>query len=89
VAGGHAADDLLGAGLLRISVDFVLDRLIKLECCELGIDRRAVKKEIGPASSGLDKAETFVGIERAYFSILHLFSLVVRCEAGNDEWNSW
>ena len=71
VARSHAADDLLGAGLRGIRIDFVLDRLFELEGRELGIDRRAVKKEIGPASSGLDKAETFVGIERAYFSILH------------------
>ena len=71
MAGRHAADDLLGAWFLCVGVDFVLDCLFELEGGKFGIDGRAVKKEIGPTTSGLDEAEAFVSVERAYFSVKH------------------
>jgi len=71
MAGGHAADDLLGTRFFGGSVDFVFDHLFEFEGGEFGVDSRAVKKEIGPTASGLDKAESLFGVERAYFSGEH------------------
>jgi len=80
MTGRHAADDLLSSWFLRSRVDFVLDRLFELERSELRVDRRTVKEQVSPTGRRFDETESFVGVERVYFSS----SLLATCQGDND-----
>ena len=69
----RAAQYLFGAWSGSRSIVFVLHRLFELEFGKLRIDRRTVKKHVRPSGRGGYEAETLVGVERAYFSSVHVF----------------